>query len=125
MPDPGSGTNNAGDTPQEVLFIVTDGVEDKAVSSSPTMNSAYGSVCCSGPLRLQATLNPVNGSGSEVYSPDWCATIKGRGIRIAILYTEYLPLPSNGWYNTYLSPIPKQYRHPDCKVAPRRAFITR
>ena len=29
MPTPGNGTNCAGDTPQEVLFFVTDGVEDE------------------------------------------------------------------------------------------------
>ena len=32
MPTPGNGTNKAGDTPQEILFIVTDGVEDEDVS---------------------------------------------------------------------------------------------
>ena len=29
VPNPGNGTNQPGDTPQEVLFIVTDGVEDE------------------------------------------------------------------------------------------------
>ena len=29
MPTPGNGTNVAGDKPQEVLFFVTDGVEDE------------------------------------------------------------------------------------------------
>ena len=29
IPKPGNGTNQHGDTPQEVLFIVTDGVEDE------------------------------------------------------------------------------------------------
>ena len=29
IPNPGNGTNQPGDTPQEVLFIVTDGVEDE------------------------------------------------------------------------------------------------
>ena len=29
MPDPGNGSNVAGDKPQEVLFFVTDGVEDE------------------------------------------------------------------------------------------------
>ena len=29
MPNPGNGTNQTGDKPQEVLFIVTDGVEDE------------------------------------------------------------------------------------------------
>ena len=32
MPTPGLGSNSAGDTPQEVVFLVTDGVEDKIVS---------------------------------------------------------------------------------------------
>ena len=35
----------------------------------------------------------------------WCTTIKNRGIRIAVLYTTYLPLPTNWWYNTYIDPF--------------------
>jgi Flp pilus assembly protein TadG len=34
MPSPGFGTNASGDTPQEVLMFVTDGVEDEMVSQS-------------------------------------------------------------------------------------------
>jgi Flp pilus assembly protein TadG len=82
MPNPGNGTNSPGDTPQEVLFIVTDGVEDEY--QSPALNptsDTYG--------RQQYLMNS---------NTDWCTTIKNRGIRIAILYTEYLPLPTNGWY---------------------------
>ncbi len=77
MPTPGNGTNATGDTPQEVLFLVTDGVEDETVSGTRTygMNTAM------------------------------CNTIKNRGIRIAVLYTVYYPLPTNGWYNTYISPL--------------------
>ncbi len=78
MPNPGSGTTTAGDTPQEVLFLVTDGVEDEMVSGS----------------RQQSLMS--NG---------WCTTIKNRGIRIAVLYTTYLPLPTNAWYNSYISPF--------------------
>jgi Flp pilus assembly protein TadG len=78
MPNPGNGTNAAGDTPQEVLFFVTDGVEDENVSGS----------------RQQSVMNP-----------SWCTTIKNRGIRIAIIYTTYYPLPTNTWYNTYIAPI--------------------
>jgi len=29
---------------------------------------------------------------------DWCSAIKNRGIRIAVLYTTYYPLPTNTWY---------------------------
>ncbi len=78
MPNPGNGTNQAGDTPQEVLFIVTDGVEDQMVGGS----------------RVQSQM-----------SNSYCTTIKNRGIRIAVLYTEYLPLPTNSWYNTYINPF--------------------
>jgi Flp pilus assembly protein TadG len=85
MPNPGSGTNNAGDTPQEVLFIVTDGVEDEC--QSPALNAYSGGGC-----RQQYLMNS---------NTDWCSKIKNRGIRIAILYTEYLPLPTNGWYNNF------------------------
>jgi hypothetical protein len=76
LPNPGSGTTSVGDTPQEVVFFVTDGVEDEMVGSS----------------RQQSLMSPA-----------MCTTIKNRGIRIAVLYTEYLPLPSNSWYNTYIS----------------------
>jgi Flp pilus assembly protein TadG len=78
MPNPGGGTNSAGDTPQEVLFIVTDGVEDENVGGS----------------RVQSLM-----------STSYCTTIKNRGIRIAVLYTTYLPLPTNSWYNTYIAPF--------------------
>jgi Flp pilus assembly protein TadG len=81
MPNPGGGTNIAGDTPQEVLFFVTDGVEDETVNGS----------------RVQSLMNT-----------SYCTTIKNRGIRIAVLYTTYLPLPTNSWYNSYIKPFQSQ-----------------
>jgi hypothetical protein len=78
MPNPGNGTNASGDKPQEVMFFVTDGVEDENVSGN----------------RQQSVMDPA-----------WCTTIKNRGIRIAVLYTTYYPLPTNSWYNTYIAPI--------------------
>ncbi len=32
-----------------------------------------------------------------------CTTIKNRGIRIAVLYTEYLQLPTDRWYNSRIA----------------------
>jgi hypothetical protein len=84
MPNPGMGSNVNGDTPQEVLFIVTDGVEDEL----------YGG------LRLQQQIN-----ASSSATPNYCTTIKNRGIRIAILYTAYLPIPSDWWYQGYVAPF--------------------
>jgi Flp pilus assembly protein TadG len=80
MPTPGNGTNLAGDTPQEILFFVTDGVEDESVNGG----------------RQQSTM-----TGKQ----DWCTPLKNKGIKIAVLYTEYFPLPTNSWYNTYIAPI--------------------
>jgi Flp pilus assembly protein TadG len=83
MPTPGNGTNQAGDKPQEVLFFVTDGVEDES----------YGG-------RIIQTINGGGGAGV-----DYCAQIKAKGIKIAILYTEYLPVPKNSFYQSNVAPI--------------------
>lgn len=77
---PGTGINNA--PAQAVLFLVTDGMRDE-----------------------------LRGSGSGGY-PEIaidtvpCATIKARGVRIAVLYTEYLPesLTGDWWSETYIKP---------------------
>ncbi len=61
----GKGTNTAGDTPQAFFFLVTDGMSDEDIGSGRTR----------APMQ-QAQLNQ-------------CAAIKARGIKIAILYTEY------------------------------------
>jgi hypothetical protein len=82
MPNPGYGTNAQGDSPQEVLFFVTDGVEDQY--DNPALNPTSGT-----PGRQQYMMNS---------NYDWCSAIKNRGIRIAVLYTTYYPLPTNTWY---------------------------
>lgn len=90
MPAPGGGSNQTGDTPQEVVFLVTDGVDDMFVSST--------SACSGTPLKVGTQYRcqqPINAS--------ICTTIKNRGIRIAVLYTEYLQLPTNSWYNSYIA----------------------
>ena len=86
MPNPGGGTNNPGDTPQEVLFIVTDGVVDE-VNSSTCTQALTGTRC------------------QEPITPSLCTAIKNRGIRIAVLYTTYLPVPSNSWYEDWIAPF--------------------
>jgi Flp pilus assembly protein TadG len=81
MPNPGNGTNVTGDTPQEVLFFVTDGVEDE-----------------NNPSR---TIQQINGGSA----PNYCTQIKASGVKIAILYTEYLPVPVNTFYDEYVESI--------------------
>ena len=44
----------------------------------------------------------------QPFNTAWCTTVKNRGIRIAVLYTEYLPLPTNAWYNAWIAPFQSQ-----------------
>jgi Flp pilus assembly protein TadG len=86
MPAPGTGTPSS--TPQEVLFLVTDGVDDEVSSS------------CSQTLDGNRCQQPFNTA--------WCTTVKNRGILIAVVYTDYLPLPTNSWYNNWIAPFQGQ-----------------
>jgi hypothetical protein len=86
MPLPGTGTPSS--TPQEVLFIVSDGVDDEVSSSC---SAALDGSRCQAP-----------------FSTSWCTTVKNRGIQIAVIYTEYLPLPTNTWYNDWIAPFQSQ-----------------
>lgn len=80
MPKPGDGSSAA--TPQEVLMIVTDGVVDENIGSG----------------RRNRELSATNLAN--------CTAIKNRGIKIAILYTEYLPesLTGDAWSQTNVAP---------------------
>jgi hypothetical protein len=81
MPAPGNGAHRPGDTPREVLFIVTDGLNDQT------------------PRR---TYSPMDWSGAN------CAAIKQRGVRIAVLYTTYVPMNDDPWYRSQVAPaLPK------------------
>ena len=92
MPAPGLGSNASGDTPQEVVFLVTDGVEDKIATSCPNATFASNSRC------------------QQPLDTTMCNTIKSRGIKIAILYTEYLQLKTpnvpvtDSWYMSWVDP---------------------
>ena len=95
MPAPGLGSNASGDTPQEVVFLVTDGVEDKISTTCPNASFASHSRC------------------QQPLDTTMCTTIKNRGIKIAVLYTEYLQLIANAttgiqttdsWYMSWVDP---------------------
>ena len=72
-------------SPLKYLFFVSDGVADE--SNGACLKPTTGGRC-------QSPLNPA-----------LCATLKDRGIKIAVLYTTYLALPTNDWYNTWIAPF--------------------
>jgi Flp pilus assembly protein TadG len=86
IPNPGSGTSSS--APQKVLFFVSDGVADANYSASNCSRPLYGGYRCQEPLNVAK-----------------CTTLKNRGIKIAVLYTTYLPLPTNDWYMSYIAPF--------------------
>lgn len=80
---PGTGVSGS---PLKYLFFVSDGVADESNSSCLKPKS--------GTSRCQSPINPA-----------LCTTIKNRGIKIAVLYTTYLALPTNDWYNQWIKPF--------------------
>jgi Flp pilus assembly protein TadG len=92
---PGDGTSPS--SPQKILFFVSDGVADAStgVCSQPT----------------SAGRDPQTGQTytrcQEPLNVSWCTAMKARGIKIAVLYTTYLALPTNGWYVSWIDPFNK------------------
>jgi Flp pilus assembly protein TadG len=80
---PGAGTSSA---PLKYLFFVSDGLADEYNTSCLKPKTSSG--------RCQSPINPA-----------LCTTLKNRGIKIAVLYTTYLDLPTNNWYNTWIKPF--------------------
>ena len=83
----GNGGKGSSKTDREkVLFLVADGVGDSAKSSSCTKQTT-GTRC------------------QEPIDTKFCTPIKAQGVKIAVLYTTYLPLPKNDWYNYWIKPF--------------------
>jgi Flp pilus assembly protein TadG len=90
-----SGDGSTPNKPQKVVFFVSDGVQDADTSSclkttvpgqDPQTGTKY--------TRCQSPLDPKR-----------CQAMKNRGIKIAVLYTTYLALPTNGWYMSWIDPF--------------------
>ena len=91
--NPGDGS--ASSRPQKILFFVSDGVADAAgVSCKKHTTAGQDPNTGTNYTRCQEPLNV-----------SYCTTIKNRGIKIAVLYTTYLALPTNGWYMSWIDPF--------------------
>ncbi|MFI4996308.1 MAG: hypothetical protein ACHQAQ_11055, partial [Hyphomicrobiales bacterium] len=113
MPNAGNGTSLA--SPLEFMFLVTDGVEDAPVSSAsgsgdpadppssylPANNKANIANSLSGNVNSGRLIDLIKTDGTSM-----CTTIKNRGIKIAVLYTPYMPVTSNGFYNSWIASSP-------------------
>ncbi|KQS72584.1 hypothetical protein ASG39_02155 [Rhizobium sp. Leaf371] len=84
IPAPGDGSTAA--KAEKVVYFVADGVGDSYKPSGCTKKTTGGR--CQEPIDVS-----------------FCKTIKDRGVKIAVLYTTYLPLPTNDWYNKWIKPF--------------------
>ncbi|RUM06860.1 TadE/TadG family type IV pilus assembly protein [Rhizobium chutanense] len=82
----GSGTSNA--DRQKIVFFVADGVGD-----------SYKPAGCTSPKGANG------GRCIEPIDTTYCKKLKDRGIKVAVLYTTYLPLPDNSFYKDWVKPF--------------------
>ncbi|MCJ2085912.1 pilus assembly protein TadG-related protein [Methylobacterium sp. E-005] len=90
IPASGIGTSSA--SPIRLLFLVTDGVED---TGGTVTNQSAG---------FQISGNRFIGP----FSPSTCNALKSNNVRIGIVYTQYLPIYDNPFYNAYVQPYENQ-----------------
>jgi Flp pilus assembly protein TadG len=80
------GTGLTATSPEKFVFFVSDGVGD-----------SYKPKGCTAKLSGSRCQEPIDTKS--------CTALKARGIKIAVLYTTYLPLPNNDWYNQWIKPF--------------------
>lgn len=80
IPNPGNGSTPA--KAHKVLMFVTDGVND-----GYDCNYNNGSTC--------RRITPID--------PAYCNALKDRGVRVAVLYTTYLPVPNDKFYRDWVA----------------------
>ncbi len=94
------GTGNSNGSRQKIVFFVSDGVADRALGSPSCSRSTTTSQDPQTGTNYTRCQEPIDFS--------FCTTMKTRGIKVAVLYTTYLPLPTNNWYNTWIAPFQSQ-----------------
>ncbi|MDO9418949.1 TadE/TadG family type IV pilus assembly protein [Pararhizobium sp.] len=81
---PGNGLSSA--TPEKVVMLVADGVGD-----------SYKPSGCTKPTKGDRCQEPID--------TKYCKALKDKNIRVAVLYTTYVPTPSDPWYEKWIKPF--------------------
>jgi Flp pilus assembly protein TadG len=89
-------TTSATPTPKEVLFIITDGVNDYYNGSGRKINAVNSATNTPDGVSWCTEIEGVPGSST---------TPKGKNIEIAFLYLTYNPLNPNGFYISNVEPF--------------------
>ena len=87
-----SGNGTSANSPQQVIFLVSDGAIDTYdCGTNPTTGKQYDADT---PCRR---ITPIDTTS--------CSTLKSHGVEIAVLYTTYLPLPTNTFWQQWIGSL--------------------
>ncbi len=84
-----AGTGNSAADRQKIVFMVSDGVADHAKNGTCTSPK--------GKVNSTRCIEPID--------TKYCEDLKRRNIKMAILYTTYLPLEENGFWRDWVKPF--------------------
>ena len=105
--------------PLQYLLMVTDGMQDEPTRTAsgtgdpadpiaPLSTFIPPAVQSSGNVANNANGNATPTRLISALDPALCTTLKNRNIQIAVLYTPYLPITNNAYYNTWAAPVVPQ-----------------
>jgi hypothetical protein len=112
------GTGGSASSTLPYVFIVTDGSQDYQTQSGGSWSSQNYSASSNVPYANSATVMPPyspNDQGGTINNTDWCATMRGRGITVAVLYIPYVTINNpnsafsnneDGYANSNIASIP-------------------
>jgi Flp pilus assembly protein TadG len=86
-----SGSGATASDPIRFMFFVTDGVQDTPIDGKMS-NQNSGST-----INSNRFISPIN--------PTSCQALKSKNVKIGIIYTQYLPLYTNDFYNSNVKPF--------------------
>ena len=93
---PTSGTGNSASSPQQYVFIMTDGVEDILTSDAGTCRKQQGA---------NANYAFQWGHCTAPFDPSQCAAFKAKGVTVGVIYTTYLQMPSRVEWTNLVQPF--------------------
>jgi Flp pilus assembly protein TadG len=94
----GNGTGQTASAPQEVVFIVTDGVDDGIYTGWQGMSAPYGKPLSWWPASMTMANTGAFQSGN-------CNALKQKGVIVAVVYTTYVPFVGTEQYDKLIGPF--------------------
>lgn len=95
---PANGDGHAANAPQQIVLLLTDGVNDvgRAFNSAISATYAY-------PASPSYLSGNDAGKLTSPFDPAACANLKARGVTVAVLYTPYTETPGDYWYGALVA----------------------